>query len=269
MSVKFVRSKGQIKDKNMPDRNKKFHEFAIKSILFKGHTDLYLCYLKAERIAHVLALLQLRSAGDTADQLHSLVQAASRLPETTLHFAAGEIDLSVILADLFSLLSAVRIAGTQQIIANENSALLADEYEKLAEKIAGGTRLSPFIQDSDFVLPSLPVPESILPLSPSSETLPNQQVIKDTKGHDKGQKDKPSNYGQLQGQLRGAQGGLSKRSSLILEFVRKHKNVSIKDIAKVIKGFSEKTIQRELTTLIQQGLVEKRGERRWSIYSPK
>ena len=40
-------------------------------------------------------------------------------------------------------------------------------------------------------------------------------------------------------------------------------------VAKVIKGFSEKTIQRELTALIQQGLVQKRGERRWSVYSPK
>jgi hypothetical protein len=239
----------------MNDGSKKFHEFAIKSILFKGHTDLYLCYLKAEKIAHVLSVLQLRLAEGGAEKLQPLVSAASRLPETTLHFAAGEMDLAVILADIFSLISAVRLAGTQLVIANENSAILCHELEQLAEKIASGTRLSPFVQDSDFALPSLQVPEAILPLMAASETVSDTGALKDNKGQSKGQKDN--------------QAGINKRTSLILEFVRKHKNVSIKDIAKVIKGFSEKTIQRELALLIQQGLVLKRGERRWSIYSPK
>lgn len=225
---------------------------------------MYLCYLKAERIAHVVALLQLRSATDNAEKLQPLVSAASRLPETLLHFAAGEMDIAVVLADIFSLLSAVRFAGTQLVIANENGAILATEYENLAEKVASGTRLSPFLQDGDFTLPSLPAPEGILPLTPALGTLHPQGLLKDTKGQDKGQKDKPASS---QGHLPGA--GLNKRTSLILEFVRKHKNVSIKDISKVIRGFSEKTIQRELTALIQQGLVEKRGERRWSIYSPR
>jgi hypothetical protein len=250
----------------MPDGNKKFHEFAIKSILFKGHADLYLCYLKAEKIAHVLSLLQARSASDSAQKLQTLVSASSRLPETILHFAAGEIDITVILADIFSLLSATRLAATQQFIANENSAILSAEYERLAEKISGGTRLSPFVQDSDFLLPSLPAIDQVLPLLSPSETSGQPGIIKDTKGQIKGLKDKAAS---AQGQNAGSQAGISKRTSLILEFVRKHKNVSIKDISKVIRDYSEKTIQRELALLIQQGLVEKRGERRWSLYSPK
>ena len=56
------------------------------------------------------------------------------------------------------------------------------------------------------------------------------------------------------------------RMSLILDFVRKSGGVSIKEIAAVIKGCSEKTIQRELGTLIQKGYIERKGERRWSIY---
>src|SRR6185437_15421847 len=160
--------KGQIKDSkrqtmpnSMPERSKKFHEFAIKSILFKGHTDLYLCYLKAEKIAHVLSLLQQRSASVASESLENLVNASSRLPETIVHFAAGEIDITIILADIFSLLSAVRLSATQLVIAKENAAILCDEYEQLAEKIAGGTRLSPFISDADFILPSLPQIESL------------------------------------------------------------------------------------------------------------
>ena len=41
----------------------------------------------------------------------------------------------------------------------------------------------------------------------------------------------------------------------------------IKDLTPVIKGCSEKTIQRELATLVDKGIVNKEGERRWSVYS--
>jgi hypothetical protein len=42
---------------------------------------------------------------------------------------------------------------------------------------------------------------------------------------------------------------------------------SIKDISEVITDVSEKTIQRELNSLIEQGEVVREGERRWSTYS--
>lgn len=42
---------------------------------------------------------------------------------------------------------------------------------------------------------------------------------------------------------------------------------TIKDIAEVITDVSEKTIQRELNSLIEKGQVRREGERRWSKYS--
>lgn len=42
---------------------------------------------------------------------------------------------------------------------------------------------------------------------------------------------------------------------------------TIKDIAGVITDVSEKTIQRELNSLIEKGQVVRQGERRWSRYS--
>jgi hypothetical protein len=42
---------------------------------------------------------------------------------------------------------------------------------------------------------------------------------------------------------------------------------TIKDIAEVITDVSEKTIQRELNSLIEKGQVIREGERRWSKYS--
>jgi len=61
----------------MPDNSNKFHEFALKSILFKGRHDWYFCYLKAEKIAHVLAVLQSRS--EAAEEFDDLVRAATTL----------------------------------------------------------------------------------------------------------------------------------------------------------------------------------------------
>lgn len=57
------------------------------------------------------------------------------------------------------------------------------------------------------------------------------------------------------------------RRNTILEFIKNHNNVSIKDIVPHINGCSEKTVQRELITLINEGKIKKMGERRWSKYS--
>ena len=40
----------------------------------------------------------------------------------------------------------------------------------------------------------------------------------------------------------------------------------IKDIVMSITGCSEKTIQRELSALVAQGVLKKIGEKRWSRY---
>lgn len=44
--------------------------------------------------------------------------------------------------------------------------------------------------------------------------------------------------------------------------------VSIKDITKLFTDVSEKTIQRELTEMLQKGQIKKTGEKRWSRYYP-
>ncbi len=58
----------------------------------------------------------------------------------------------------------------------------------------------------------------------------------------------------------------SKRQTQILSFINERKSVGIKDIAVLFSDTSEKTIQRELGTLVAEGKITKRGEKRWSIY---
>ena len=44
---------------------------------------------------------------------------------------------------------------------------------------------------------------------------------------------------------------------------------SIKDISEIVADVSEKTIQRELNAMIEDNVVQRQGERRWSVYSLK
>ncbi len=57
------------------------------------------------------------------------------------------------------------------------------------------------------------------------------------------------------------------RTEEVLKVVRLKGEVSVKDICENISDCSEKTIQRELLSLVEKGLLKKTGEKRWSKYS--
>ncbi len=59
----------------------------------------------------------------------------------------------------------------------------------------------------------------------------------------------------------------NKRRDVIVQMLRDKKDLTIKDIAIEITDCSEKTIQRELVSLVKKGILKKTGERRWSRYS--
>lgn len=56
------------------------------------------------------------------------------------------------------------------------------------------------------------------------------------------------------------------RREIIITTVKELNEVGIKDIAVRITDCSEKTIQRELLSLVEEGVLRKEGERRWSRY---
>lgn len=59
----------------------------------------------------------------------------------------------------------------------------------------------------------------------------------------------------------------SDRETTIAGLIRERGVVSVKDVASVIRGVSEKTLQRELLSMVAKGVLRKEGERRWSKYS--
>jgi DNA-binding transcriptional ArsR family regulator len=60
---------------------------------------------------------------------------------------------------------------------------------------------------------------------------------------------------------------LGDRTARIKTVLEAKPQATIKDIAEIITDVSEKTIQRELNSLIEKGQVIREGERRWSKYS--
>ncbi len=60
---------------------------------------------------------------------------------------------------------------------------------------------------------------------------------------------------------------LTDRAERIKTVLEAKPQATIKDISEIITDVSEKTIQRELNSLIEKGQVIRQGERRWSKYS--
>ncbi|MES2214138.1 MAG: hypothetical protein V4465_01980 [Patescibacteria group bacterium] len=57
------------------------------------------------------------------------------------------------------------------------------------------------------------------------------------------------------------------RQSIIINLLKRKKEIMIKDVSPLIEGCSEKTIQRELLAMVHSGVLHKEGEKRWSRYS--
>ena len=59
----------------------------------------------------------------------------------------------------------------------------------------------------------------------------------------------------------------NRRYEVIINLLKKTKEISVKDVSSIVSDCSEKTIQRELLSLVDKGVLKKEGERRWSKYS--
>ena len=56
------------------------------------------------------------------------------------------------------------------------------------------------------------------------------------------------------------------RRNDVLNIVKVKGQVSVKDIVLMLKDVGEKTVQRELHSLVSEGVLRKEGEKRWSVY---
>jgi len=100
-------------------------------------------------------------------------------------------------------------------------------------------------------------------------TLTDKNVLNGDKTEPRSPDPRQQSHARLHDQSVAALEVKADRKRKILELVREKKTTIIKDFAAVIQGCSEKTIQRLLAELVEEGILKREGERRWSRYSLK
>ncbi len=257
-------SNGQIRDIQthaMRDKDAHGDDFVLEKSIFSNifERDIKRVYIykKAERLAKAIHLvapaftdsISLRNRIDGI--AIGLVDAAIRPP------AAARAALS---RELLALSSVLSIARTGGMLSNMNAELIAREAHLLLQEVAAYEEPRLFLDE----VPSLADiakragRDAPLPGSAQKQSAPQRSGKESHKGHEK---DIPIK------DLPVAVNRMPDRQEAILQVLKtRPQGAGIKDVSTVIRDVSEKTIQRELTALIESGTVRKEGERRWSTY---
>ena len=155
------------------------------------------------------------------------------------------------------MIATLRLHAGKNYLGRETARVLVEEYEGIIDRLAGESKhLGLTVSADDLTVAPIEEQPLLSPLSSPLTLTPSISDIKDIhKGHIANRTSKTQEMSKGQD-----------RVALILDVVRKSNGVSIKDIARVVQGCSNKTVQRELNALIGRGLVIREGERRWSTY---
>lgn len=227
-------------------------EKSIFNNIFEKDIRRVFIYKKSERLAKAIHLIA--PAFTEAVSLRNRIDAIAigLVDAAMLPSGAARLALSRELLALSSVLSMARTGG---LLSPMNAELIANEAHILLQEVADYEEPRLFLDDS----PTLSgiakkalsrEPPSKSAVSPKSDFGQSRTLV---------QKDMTNvkDISDIQKDRRGA----------VLSVIKNKGRASIKDISTVIRGVSEKTIQRELLSLIAEGVVLKQGERRWSTYS--
>lgn len=229
-----------------------FDDFVLDKSIFSNifEKDIQRVYLykKSERLAKALYLIlpAFKDAPALRDRVHRI--SIELIDASILSPMASREALSRALLALSSVLAIARAAG---LLSPMNAELISREAHLLLKEAAVYEEPKLSFEDA----PSLAVLARNIP-TPKS-TLPAVH-----KGH--GIKDKDATKPV---QTRPIEQDKTNRREAILAVLRSKGPSFIKDISTVILDVSEKTIQRELQTLVLDGRVTKTGERRWTSYT--
>jgi hypothetical protein len=156
---------------------------------------------------------------------------------TALGLFGVQADRSTTVTTLTNLLKSSTIA---KIINEHNTSILVRELGLFAQSSSETGSLAPLFASTDMYQSRTKIVSYKSPVSDISNTQIRQTEVK--------------------------QENKNKRQDQILSFINGRKSAVIKDISTLFPDVSEKTIQRELGTLVDSGKITKRGSKRWSIY---
>ena len=167
--------------------------------------------------------------------------------EGLLHFQYG----------LVALESTLRVAQTAGVIPQDIFMLLADQIDSVLRYINNH-----YLQNEGISVEELT--ETIVTKSSPKQTAARTQSSAPVASR---QKRVNIPAGDISTDAYLVYSQLTDRADRIKTVLEAKPQATVKDISEVITDVSEKTIQRELNSLIEKGQVIREGERRWSRYS--
>jgi hypothetical protein len=253
--------------KDIKDTKEIISAFEAKTDPFGGNISGEHAYKRAERIVSALYLvtnhvrydeplrLRLRSLG------HELLEEVMSLRGGFRASASDSLGSSLAkVRECISLSRLLQIAG---FVSSQNILVLVQALDELGLYLIGAqhsTLSDSFLLSREEFIPtdrstvSVPRPHSLPNLSHTRTATTSKSVP--------GLPAAPRSPGRsVQTEVHG------ERRKLIMDILSLSGPLGIKDIAAQMVGCSEKTVQRELSVLIQEARIKKEGEKRWSSYA--
>lgn len=206
-------------------------------------------FKKTEKIVSVVFYILHNTTENEKTQMHieDIQRAAQRVHdaiitslETRMHVAEDAVRTAALA--LVALESKLRVAHVSGVVTSEVMQLFSSEIESV---IRGMQRYMDQDGGFDFSMSE-----------PSTTQFARQTARKTTR-----QTQAPAHT-----QQKDTNDAMDRRER-IKTILEAKGNASIKDISEVITDCSEKTIQRELNAMIEDNVVQRHGERRWSTYT--
>jgi hypothetical protein len=241
--------------------------FGVSGVaIFKDKPELLYVYKKTEKLVSAIYLLS-NFISDSEPLKWQIRSSGVEALSCSLSLSVNPRNFILASAKLLSYFEVAYISG---LISEMNFNILKNEFEQLIQWVESQSKKSGI---GGFAFPEhfLEVKEPIQNLVPVNNNLNNpngQNIMSDrntlpatnlsvkrpvgiVRPNESKQKDKDN------------------RQGVIISILKKGGELGIKDFTKAISGCSEKTIQRELATLVSNGQIKKAGEKRWSRYSIK
>lgn len=224
---------------------------------------------KTEKL--VTALYMVTDCMDTDDALKGKLRQlgvellSDMYKLSTLSPMDKHIHLGASMSRVDEILSFVEIAYTIGFISEMNTMILKKEFMILIGELESHQK-----KDKHFTF-TLDEQMFSLPVLPEENPQNGNNMIKDKRTNFNNMSFTNSHPSSFSKQILKTNNHISsvsdkqERTEKILSLV-KDKEVSIKDISIAFTNCSEKTIQRELNSLVSKGQIKKTGSKRWSRY---
>lgn len=179
----------------------------------------------------------LSAARDTHDAFLKTLEVRAHVAEDALRNAAHT---------LIKLDSKLRVATTLRFISNEVLVVIVNEIDSVLRGLNKYLIQTTAFDDLDYRVAPLPAAGTTTNKSLKSHSTQSNNFSKTSINDNSSESD---------------------RRERIKVVLQAKGEATIKDITDIISDVSSKTIQRELNAMIEDNIVQRQGERRWSKYS--